>query len=983
MVLGEAAAFTAAGAHALFGYNRENYMYDRKQRQEMEFKVLEWRATQAELWRDDVREVIGLTERKMDTYLIVNTLQLGMCVGLFSEGRLEPGTPPWLLHLYMLTLSAAFMYLLMSVWLAMHASIVASCSSVRLLTQFVRLPIPTWHQLEEMRTYAQTVEALEPQQLLRVPFMGRRNSAPSVVEAARERSRKEGSPQKDEADPWGLELHGDLRGLYELSEQPAQLRRHIRLAQRAAKQYQCFDAFARVAMSFGTIQLVNAISYYVLGYVAVQDGAPFPAICVVVIMMGIALGLVHLDFSLTVKEQHLAKLLIVTGPLTAGVATFIWAFRAPGSESVVMSLLPFTYAAHGLWLFFALTTCGLQLQDNGSVLPTRFRAVLYLDVFGWLPKNRQKDPETEATVDASGLPRLPQSLLSQAGGLCREPTLVSPEKVAADAEEETVDTRPRVKFAPEGAESKGSASTSAETEELSALDASPQTTTPLLMENPPRLPSAAVPPLPGGASSSGPSGECREVPDHAFTPASYSHHEAESGLEDRRVEVVTGHDKIDPGRLPAKVFRLATTMLMVLWAIGLALPVGIFREFMTQPLTADVFVEEIAGVGEGGAKRGDGKRPRTAEHPRIRGGRVGKEAADLRAWESIPGLAEGEVLKAEWPSHSGFVPHSLSCDPTGRFLVVADDLGVYSGRLAWSAAKEKEDHSPSTDVAVAARTLLDTPAEKGLVASGGKAPKQVLGVEFERLAPCNALEGQALKDVSVVCTGPPLEQTCRVVVLHAHGRRLAQCPLPLDEDRGEAKGNHSLVDKKPAFKSLVSWKITSDWLHGSWSKNREHVESFAVNSACLDSDDVAPSREVGCVVVGTTSGRIVQLRGAYKDRSLLIPERSMQQRERTVSRGSLHVFGNGLVVALRRSSGTLEAFNGELGTRVGEWRLPSGLHWLMLCGGGDSLFVLGVRDNRHKELHRFPLPEELKVGPVQSLTDASRTLALAGRMQEV
>merc|ERR1719424_2402131 len=102
--------------------------------------------------------------------MMVNTLQLSMCVVLFAEGRLQPGTPHWLLHLYMLTMSATFMYLLMSVWLAMHASVVVACEKARLLTQFVRLPIPTWRQFEHMRTSAASFETVGTR-TLRVPFM--------------------------------------------------------------------------------------------------------------------------------------------------------------------------------------------------------------------------------------------------------------------------------------------------------------------------------------------------------------------------------------------------------------------------------------------------------------------------------------------------------------------------------------------------------------------------------------------------------------------------------------------------------------------------------------------------------------------------------------------------------------------------------------------------------------------------------------------
>merc|ERR1719284_1410808 len=52
-------------------------------------------------------------------------------------------------------------------------------------------------------------------------------------------------------------------------------------------------------------------------------------------------------------------------------------------------MLPLAYAAHGLWLFFALQALGLQMQPSGTVLPMKFKAVLYLDVFGWLSRQKK------------------------------------------------------------------------------------------------------------------------------------------------------------------------------------------------------------------------------------------------------------------------------------------------------------------------------------------------------------------------------------------------------------------------------------------------------------------------------------------------------------------------------------------------------------------------------------------------------------------
>merc|ERR1719352_2174990 len=89
----------------------------------------------------------------------------------YCEGKLAAGTPVWLTCANTLALGAAFTYLLLSVWLAMHATVAARSYGVRLLTQMVRLPIPTWAQLEGARTYGSAFEKMEARQMFRVPFV--------------------------------------------------------------------------------------------------------------------------------------------------------------------------------------------------------------------------------------------------------------------------------------------------------------------------------------------------------------------------------------------------------------------------------------------------------------------------------------------------------------------------------------------------------------------------------------------------------------------------------------------------------------------------------------------------------------------------------------------------------------------------------------------------------------------------------------------
>mmetsp|Transcript_57587 Transcript_57587/g.106429 ORF Transcript_57587/g.106429 Transcript_57587/m.106429 type:complete len:925 (-) Transcript_57587:81-2855(-) len=404
MVLGAAAAATAAAStgSTLFSYNRENFLYDRKQRQETEYAILEFRLKQAELWREDVRDIIGLTSVKMDTYLIVTAVQLGFCVMAFCEGRLQAGTPTWLIGSHTLSLVGAFLYFLMAIWLAMHATISAKSYEVRLLTQLVRLPVPSWTQLEGARTYASQFEQTQGRQMFRVPFV--MGSQESVMDATRPASgvtaaqraqasaagvtlAEEEDPPTEAVDPWGMERTGVT--IPELDSttraDPRQLR-HVQIVSQVVQYWQAYDGFARVSMSMGTNQLVTALAYYVLGYVLISNHSPVAAWSAVLLFIAVKLALIRLDMSLTACEFTTVLILVASGPLLAAVAAQQWSLHTEQGDLVVACLAPITYVMHSTWLVYLLYICGVAKQPGGAMLPTRFRSVLYLDVFGWIKK---------------------------------------------------------------------------------------------------------------------------------------------------------------------------------------------------------------------------------------------------------------------------------------------------------------------------------------------------------------------------------------------------------------------------------------------------------------------------------------------------------------------------------------------------------------------------------------------------------------------
>eukprot|EP00928_Gymnodinium_smaydae_P095467 TRINITY_DN8220_c0_g2_i1.p1 TRINITY_DN8220_c0_g2~~TRINITY_DN8220_c0_g2_i1.p1 ORF type:complete len:1354 (+),score=308.55 TRINITY_DN8220_c0_g2_i1:110-4171(+) len=173
----EVLAALGLGAKELFSYNRENFKFDQDQRIERETLRYEMQVKRFELFREDVRDLVELTVDRMDVYHLVGALFLEFCIVLFCEGRVQASAPPFLLSMFLLSNACAFIYLLLAVWLSMHASIASHSCGVKLLTRFVRLPIPSAKQMGMLRTELKDYERQSIANLLRLPFLDKREQA--------------------------------------------------------------------------------------------------------------------------------------------------------------------------------------------------------------------------------------------------------------------------------------------------------------------------------------------------------------------------------------------------------------------------------------------------------------------------------------------------------------------------------------------------------------------------------------------------------------------------------------------------------------------------------------------------------------------------------------------------------------------------------------------------------------------------------------
>lgn len=391
----EIAAVAAGAAGSLFGYNRENYFFDGEQRIKREYQGQTMRVKQFELFREDIRDLMNLTVAKMDNYLIVNTIQIGLVVVLFTEGRPDPGVaPPWLLCLWGASGAGSFMYITLCIWLAMHASICSHSFCVRMLTQVVRLPIPTKEQLDAARVLATDFEGTKVREMLRVPVV---NQQLKKLHSMVDHLNDDGS---DPSDVFSEETMLDADGRPVATDTLA----HVRLYRKMQANWQAYDAYARVSMAMGTNQFLQQLGYTCLIGFITENKSILPGMCSVAIFSICATLLIRLDLYLPWRSLILAGVLNTLPPMVAGISLILNLAASRSDEAdylklVADAIVPFIFFLHIIWLILLLNWAKGK-KINNLALPTIFRAVLYLDVFGWLSSQE-----------------VPQGLVAAAGGV--------------------------------------------------------------------------------------------------------------------------------------------------------------------------------------------------------------------------------------------------------------------------------------------------------------------------------------------------------------------------------------------------------------------------------------------------------------------------------------------------------------------------------------------------------------------------------------
>lgn len=958
-----AAGVGAAGlGKAAFDYNRQNFMQDRDQRRRMELKVMKMRVAQASLWREDVRDLISLTEYKMHVYLLTNVLMLGFAITLWTEGKMSNGTPHWLMVGNIISICGAFMFLLLSIWLAMHAAVTAQSYEARLLTQMVRLPIPSWQEVESCRTFGSQFEQTEARQAFRVPFiMGSQEGLAKRSDDADESENADVPPRRQAsndslaafheaeaeraaafADPWGLERGGDgLKGLgCSLASQVGELR-HVKLSRQAAAQWQTYDAFARISMSIGAQHLMFAMLYYVLGYMLVEVGCKIAATYGAVMFTIMAETIVKLDMSLSSMELRLAQLLLAIGPFFSTIAAHLWWDYATWSAEF---LIPIAFLAHGSYLMLVAALCRVRVQGNGALLPVAFRSVLYLDVFGWLQGSRE---------DHGGFHH--PGLFDESNGTAASPPAL---QTFAYGEGGPSPTRPQ-DFCPLDS-----------TEDYSDVQGAPDINRP-------------------GLATETRAEEFYQAA--SFVPASSKNKELPP--------METGHERERPGILPWSVFCGAILILCAAWTFSAIYSVhGASTHWsLDLPESKDPrqidYVEPIKPeadqdrpvwwpwvIGDPLPVDDDGNVVMPPDGIPRRESTATRFLQESRA-RTLLASAHPERIVTSWP-YPDISPRHLACDASGTHFVVSDRVMALKAQLRLPSKvmlEESTDQSSSNDMRRS--NVRGSALRNGATASvllqrkktlKGKAVSQTAHASFEELD-CPAILGEGLEDTAVVCNASSAHAlgSCEALVLHRHGQRLAACGLNAAAEADFAVGENSeVVNVSASWLEKEPHKDCNDKFqrrgpNAGMPSKLEKPRSLTVNPQCMG---LSGARSWECAVLGTTHGRVVQL-GWRSQGEELIPTDSFTEGHQDAGHQSVRAVGSRYLGVLHkdgRSIQLLDLKNG--GFPSGKLALPEDRPASAFCVGGGYVYTLSPNSMRAgdsllqeapSELWRIPLPPSL------------------------
>lgn len=377
MALAKGAGGLATGMGiGLFSYNKGNYSMDQKLHYARYVAAKQLAIAQVGQYRQDIADMTDLTCKRMDTYHTVAGMALTILTALFCPGRLGLHTPPppgWLMGLFMVNLAGAYLWLILTMWLSMHASLRADSAATHMLTRFVRLPIPSSAMLDRARKFLASWEAQPVSEIWRIPFTRHRSS-----EQKHEGGFNEDIPMDTDASvrcrhgydvPAWYKKEKTVDNGYPVesmsSKMPLIARgsapEHFEAYREVQNDWWPYDVYARLSIFLAFMHLLHCWTYMQIGHHLQETRSVFAAATVVVPISVLQQIILTLDI-LVPKGQVPVHRIGPVAQIVAYVAAAIEYRRWYSSSWATVSYI-LVYLAYGIHIIYTISLLVLCAPD--------------------------------------------------------------------------------------------------------------------------------------------------------------------------------------------------------------------------------------------------------------------------------------------------------------------------------------------------------------------------------------------------------------------------------------------------------------------------------------------------------------------------------------------------------------------------------------------------------------------------------------------
>lgn len=282
------------GGKWLFSYNRGNYKFDQKLHFGRFTTGASLACAQTGMYRQDIGDMAELTCARMDVYHCIAGMIATILTAVYCPGRVglhTPAPPGWLMGLFMVNIAGCYVYLGLTMWLAMHASLRAETSATHMLTRFVRLPIPANWMLDRARKLLASYEEQKLREVFRIPFFRHKggksgDGEAAVDEGARRRTRGGASHLGDDVPAW-YSKEKDVDRNFGMESMPLQARsggncpQHFEVFREMQQEWWPYDVYARLSIFLAFMHLTSTYCFHQLGHHFAETRSVFAVGCVI------------------------------------------------------------------------------------------------------------------------------------------------------------------------------------------------------------------------------------------------------------------------------------------------------------------------------------------------------------------------------------------------------------------------------------------------------------------------------------------------------------------------------------------------------------------------------------------------------------------------------------------------------------------------------------------------------------------------------